>query len=287
MLKSLNDFDFIDVHYHTNPDLFDRRHSALEIGRIYQKYQGAVVLKSHLGSTAVQATVAQAEGYPVLPSLVLNDIAGGFDYRVIIRALLEYKPLIEGRMLVHLPTITGRVHKSRLARKLSHEHYTAKSQKPLTVFNQQNQLKPEVIELLRVAANEPIVFSTGHASKEETYALIDEIGKYKHCKFMLNQPANPLTGLKASALLEISAEPNVFIEQTALTYLLGYQSEEDFKAVLTSIPQVIYSSDLGQTSQMDIPDFLKQSGEYFKLFQLTKERKELIWKKNPIKMLDF
>ncbi|MFT4058363.1 MAG: DUF6282 family protein [Legionella sp.] len=285
MLKPLNDFHFIDVHYHATPDLFNRRYSAIEAGRIYQKYQGAVVLKSHLGSTAVQATLAQAEGYPVLPSLVLNDIAGGFDYRVIVRALLEYKPLIEGRMLVFLPTITGRTHKSRLKRKLSCEQYAAISQRPLTVFNERNQLKSEVIELLRVAANEPIVFSTGHASKEETYALIDEVCKHNHCKLMLNQPANPLTGLDAHALLEISSIPNVFIEQTVLTYLLAYQSEEDFKEVLTTVPQVIYSSDLGQPNQMDIEGFLKQSRAYFKLFQLTKEREELIRKQNPIKML--
>lgn len=69
--------------------------------------------------------MAQAEGYPVLPSLVLNDIAGGFDYRVIIRALLEYKPLIEARMIVHLPTITGRAYQSRLARNLTYEQYAA------------------------------------------------------------------------------------------------------------------------------------------------------------------
>ncbi len=104
---------------------------------------------------------------------------------------------------------------------------------------------------------------------------------------MLNQPANPLTGLNAKSLLEISSVPNVFIEQTASTYLLGYQREEDFKAVLTWVPQVVYSSDLGQISQMDVPDFLKQSREYFKLFQLTTEREEFIWKKNPIKMLGF
>jgi hypothetical protein len=287
MLKCLNDFDFIDVHYHANPDLFDRRHSVIEIGRIYKKYHGAVVLKSHLGSTAAQASVAQAEGYPVLPSLVLNDIAGGFDKRVIVRALLEYKPIIETRMIVHLPTITGRAHQSKLKRTLIKPDYAKLTQKPLTVFNEQNKLKPEVRELFRMAANEPIVLSTGHASKEETYALIDEMSKYKDCKLMLNQPANPLTGLNAKALLAISSVPNLFIEQTVLTYLLGYQSEADFKAVLTAVPQVIYSSDLGQTSQIDVVDFLKQSKEYFKLFQLTKQREELIWKHNPSKMLGF
>lgn len=287
MLKSLTEYNFIDVHYHASPDLYLRRHSAIEIGKLYQKHNAAVVLKSHLGSTAVQATLAQSLGYPVLPSVVLNDIAGGIDYKVIVRALLEYQPLLEARMIVHLPTITGRKHQSKLERKLNGSSYVDVSQKPLTVFNEFGKLKQDVKELIRMSSNDPIVLSTGHASKEETYALIEESLKHNHCKLMLNQPANPLTGLAAEALLEISKVPNVFIEQTALTYLLGYQTKEDFQKVLQAIPQVVYSSDLGQTSQMDIEEYIQESREYFKAFTLTNQREEEIWKLNPIKMLSL
>jgi hypothetical protein len=287
MLKLLTDYDFIDVHYHANPDLYRRRYNAIEVGALYKKHNGVVVLKNHLGSTAVQATLAQSLGYPVLPSVVLNDIAGGIDYKVVVRALLEYIPLLDARMIVHLPTITGRTHQSKLERQLSSPGYTQLSQKPLTVFNEQGQLKQEVRELIRMSSNDPIVLSTGHASKEETYALIEESGKYNQCKLMLNQPANPLTGLDAEALLEIAKESHVFIEQTALTYLLGYQTKEDFQKVLKVIPQVIYSSDLGQTSQMDIENYIDESREYFKTFAITNKRKEELWKFNPIKMLSL
>lgn len=287
MLSSLTDYDFIDVHYHANPDLYSRRYSAIEVGALYQKHHAVVVLKSHLGSTATQATLAQSLGYPVLPSVVLNDIAGGIDYKVVVHALLEYIPLIEARIIVHLPTITGRAHQSKLKRQLNGQSYSQWSQKPLTVFNTQGQLKQEVREIIRMSGNDPIVISTGHASKEETYALIEECGKYKHCKLMLNQPANPLTGLDAGALLEIAKESHVFIEQTLLTHLLGYQTKEDFEAVLTSVPQAIYSSDLGQTSQMDIEQYIDESRRYFKTFGITKSREEELWKLNPIKMLSF
>src|SRR3990167_10970232 len=106
MNKTLSDYDFIDVHYHANPDLYERRHHVIEVGKQYQCHNGAVVLKSHLGSTAAQASVAQSLGYPVLPSVVLNTIAGGLDYKVVIRSLLEYRPLIPSRLIVHLPTLT-------------------------------------------------------------------------------------------------------------------------------------------------------------------------------------
>ncbi len=283
----LSDFHFIDVHYHSNPDLYQRRYDAMTVGQHYKKHQGAVVLKSHLGATSVQASLAQAQGLPVLASVVLNDIAGGLDYKVVVRALMEYQPIIQARLIVHLPTITGRKYHSKLKRQLRHEQFAGFSQKPLTVFDDHHRLKPEVKELIRLSANEPVVLSTGHASKEETYALLEESSRYAGCRLMLNQPANPLTGLKAPELAQIAGQPNVFIEQTALTYLLGHQTEQDFSQVLLTVPRVVYSSDLGQTSQMDIDDFFCSSKQYFERFAIPAQRVLDICKNHPVEMLAY
>lgn len=70
-----------------------------------------------------------------------------------------------------------------------------------------------------------------------------------------------------------------------MTYLLEYQTKEDFKQVMTTIPQLIYSSDLGQTTQMDLDSYIKTSKNIFKQFSIDKKREEIIWKKNPCKML--
>lgn len=285
MDTTLASYNFIDVHYHANPDLYERRYSALEIGQRYQEKNAAVVLKSHIGSTALQATLLQSQGYPVLGSVVLNDIAGGIDYKVVLRCLMEYRPIIEARFIVHLPTTVGRKHQSRLSRQLCKPEYAAWTQKPLTVFNENHKLKQEVLELIRMSENEPIVLSTGHASKEETYELVEETAKYPHCRLMLNQPSNPLTGFDATSLADFSGQSHVYIEQTALTYLLGYQSADDFKQVVTTLPRVLYSSDLGQVSQMDFDEYVSESGRWFKAFQLTPEQKEMIWKTNPMNML--
>lgn len=37
--------DFIDVHYHVNPDAYVRRHSAIQAGSVYAKHNGWVILK--------------------------------------------------------------------------------------------------------------------------------------------------------------------------------------------------------------------------------------------------
>lgn len=286
-MTTLNDYKFIDIHYHASPDLYERRWNAIEAGHLYQSLKGAVVLKSHIGSTSIQATLAQKLGLPVFPSLVLNSIAGGIHYKVIMRALSEYQPLIPGKMIVHFPTITGRLFKSKLSRQLSHPNLNEYTQTAETLFNSQQQLRPEVIDILKVANDYPIVLSTGHASKEEIYRLIDACIQYKIHALLLNQPAHPLTGLNAAALNELVKNDFVWVEQTALTYLLGHQSKEDFSEVLATTPKVIYSSDLGQTTQMDIANWLGYSETVFQELGLSAQRKDDLIRANTLKILNL
>jgi hypothetical protein len=271
-LNPFADFKFIDIHYHASPDLYIRRWHALEAGQIYQSLHGAVVLKSHLGSTGIQATLAQKTGLPVFASLVLNHIAGGINYHVILRSLSEYQPIINSKMIVHFPTITGRTIQSKLSRILSHHYLNKHTLRSETLFNSKQQLRKAVIDILKMANDFPVILSTGHAAKDEVYALVDACIQYNVPALLLNQPANPLTGLNASALQELTQHEFVWVEQTALTYLLGHQDEDDFSAVLTSLPRVIYSSDLGQTDQMDIEDWYHFSKQFFAHLGLSEQR---------------
>jgi hypothetical protein len=283
----LNTYDFIDIHYHAAPDLYRRRFTALEAGRSYQALKGAVFLKSHLGATSVQASLAQSEGLPVFPSLVLNHIAGGIDFRVIIRALAEYQSFIPLKMIVHFPTITGRNYQSKLTRQLAYEDLRQQTLVSETLFDDCKQLRTEVIDVLKLANDYPIILSTGHAAKEEVYQLIDACIKYNVSNLLLNQPANPLTGLNARALSELAKHDFIWIEQTLLTYLLGHQSKEDFAEVLTFLPRVIYSSDLGQTSQMNVVGWLAESAKLFKEFNLSSSRQEELCRANACKLLVY
>lgn len=282
-MTDLSHHQFIDIHYHANPDLYRRRYSALDAGRQYQTLNGAVVLKSHLGSTTIHASLAQSKGLPVYASLVLNAIAGGMDYRVVLRALAEYNE--SSKLLVHFPTLTGRQYHSRLSRTLVHPYLEKQVLASETLFNEQQQLKKAAIDVLKMAKDYPIVLSTGHASKEETYRLIDYCAKYGVPDLFLNQPANPLTGLSAEELEAIANHSFVWIEQTLLTYLIGHQSKADLAKVLCSIPRVIYSSDLGQTSQMGIADWFRYSKRLFAELNLPVERQQELWRDNPIQLL--
>lgn len=286
-MNKLSDYKFIDIHYHANPDLYERRWQAIKAGQIYQSLNGAVFLTSHLGATSVQATLAQQAGLPIFPSLVLNHIAGGISYRVILRALNEYQPVLAAKMLVHFPTITGRAFQSKLTRQLSHDYLKSHSQKGETLFNGKKQLCKNALDILKIAADYPIVLTTGHASKEEIYSLIDACIKYHVPALLLNQPAHPLTDLKANALNELVKNDFIWVEQTTLTYLLGHQSKEDFFAILKNTPRVIYSSDLGQTTQMDIEDWWNYSQTIFAESGLSAQRQDELVRGNACKLLEL
>ncbi|AZD10778.1 hypothetical protein C4K26_5410 [Pseudomonas chlororaphis] len=275
---------FIDVHYHAGPDAYLRRHSALRAGTEYQALDGWVVLKNHLGCTAAQAWEARQQGLPVSGSIVLNEIAGGIDWRVVERSLCQHGAA-DLRFIVHLPTVTGRSHTSRLARELSHPILGQRPVKPLTVSDDRQRLNRATLDVLRMSRDYPVVISTGHANREEVLLLVEAADRLQVPRLMLNQPANPLTGLSAADLLGLKSLPSLYIEQTALTYLLGYQSKEDFGEVLRELPRVVYSSDLGQTSQPDIRPWLDLSRQWFKEFGLGAQRIESITRSAPLQML--
>ncbi len=284
-MTKLTEYTFIDIHYHASPDLYKRRWHALEAGQIYQKLNGAVFLTSHLGATSVQATLAQKLGLPVFPSLVLNHLAGGINYRVILHALNEYQPVTAAKMLVHFPTITGRNFSSKLSRQLINPNLSQYSQHSETLFNRQKKLRKNAIDILKMANDYPIVLTTGHASTEEVYSLIDACITYNVPALLLNQPAHPLVNLNAAALNELAKNEFVWVEQTVLTYLLGHQDKEDFTALLTTTPRVIYSSDLGQTNQMDVENWLDYSNALFAELQLSPQRKTDLICANAAKLL--
>ncbi|MEV3859533.1 DUF6282 family protein [Streptomyces sp. NPDC050095] len=276
---------FVDVHYHAGPDAYVRRHTAAAAAGRYAELGGWVVLKNHLGSTAAQAWEARQRGLPVSGSVVLNDIAGGLDTRTVLQSVVQHGEDSGLRLIVHLPTVTGRTHRSRLARSPGHRLLARDGLRPLTVSDDHGRIRPQVRELLHAARDLPIVLSTGHASGAEVRLLVEEAVRLDVPRLMLNQPASPLTGLTAADLLDLASAEQVYTEQTALTYLLEYQDREDFDAVLARVPRVVYSSDLGQTSQMDVAQWWDQSHQWFRAAELTAERITDITRAAALRML--
>ena len=147
-------------------------------------------------------------------------------------------------------------------------------------------MRKEISDILKMSNDFPIVISTGHATKAEIMLIIEECYKLNIKKLMLNQPANPITGLQFEDLKHLCNEHKfLWIEQTALTYLLQYQTWNDFASVLRYLPRVLYSSDLGQTSQPDIYQWRILTNKWFEEAGLSKARIKEISLNNPLQLI--
>jgi hypothetical protein len=279
-----HDLTGIDLHYHANPDAYIRKYHAIEAGQYYQNRKYGVVLRSHLGSTVEVASLCQAMGLPVFGSINLNKINGGISYKNVMRALAANTSNTEYRIIVDLPTFRKSSHKSKLARQLSNPAYAKFALlKEDIIFS--GKLKSSLIDLIKFARDYPIVISTGHASREEVYLILEEAEKAGLSRVIINQPANPMTGLYYKDLIELAKYSFVYFEQTLLTILLNYQPEEDFSLVINQLPRVFYSSDLGQRDQLSIMEWFENSQSLFDLYNVSTKRKEEVCLKNPLDLL--
>lgn len=277
------------MHYHASPDLYERKYDFINAGQKYKELDGAVVLRSHLGSTSIQATIAQGLGLPVFPSVNLNNINGGVHYRNIIRSLVEYQPVLPTRLVVDLPTITRTKHVSKLNRGIMHPNLSKYTKKPETIYSSSKQLKKSIVDIFKLSKDFPVLLTTGHCNFYEIMDLLLLAEKFNVRKLLLNQPHNPITGLDNQNLVQIVKQfPFVFIEQTALTYLLGYQDKASFYQSLSSLPNLLYSSDLGQTSQIGIAEWQQQTLRWFDdINTLSTSRKHAICRMNPLSLMQI
>jgi regulator of RNase E activity RraA len=278
--------DFVDIHYHADPDTYARKLNAIDAGKAYKALRGAVVLKSHLGCTCAVASLARSLGHPVFGSTSLNGIAGGLDVDGIKRSLcLRADAPDSARLVVDLPTVVSSTHESKLKRQFANSASAAFSQMICAITDAEGRLVPEIDALLDFCKDQPIVLTTGHSTRRQTEALIERCAKKGGVRLLLNQPANPITGLDAAALRALSTHDWLFVEQTALTYLLGYQSLEDFLEVLQSVSNLVYSSDLGQIDKMAPDAWRETSRGWFAEAGLGAERVREITLLNPLRML--
>lgn len=269
----MKDFDFIDLHYHANPDLYIRQHNIDEAVAEYKKLKGLVLLQNHLG---------YAGNSNSLKSFILNYAAGGINYKNIEKTLHLHNKDKLGKLLVLFPTITGRKHRSKLKRNLSEEKLLKTAFTPKTV-SENGKLLQKTKDVLGFAKNNQIVLATGHASKEEVYLLAEEAYKIGLDKLLITQASNPMTGILGEEMLQLSKSFDfLWFEQTSLTILLQYESFENFEFVAKNIEKLIYSSDLGQDSQIGIKEWLELSKSWFAKMNLSDERIKNITYINPL-----
>ena len=195
----------VDMHVHTNPDLRLRRYDdfmlcdeAVKIGA------KAVVLKSHLGSTAERAYLCNrymekvygSVNTRVFGSVTMNSSIGGLNAEAVENALRL------GAKVVWLPTQSARNHLIRNHKPLDHVVEVVRDGKVVS----------ELYDIFSLVKEYDVTLSSGHMGPEEIFVIAKAAKEAGLKKFVVTHPEWWLVNLSESDMEMLVREYDVFLE---------------------------------------------------------------------------
>ena len=228
-----------DLHVHTSPDVGPRKCSDLELAaRMREAGMAGGAIKNHFLDTAGRAGLLR-ELYPeldIVGGIVLNRSVGGIN-----PFAAEQCALAGGKML-WFPTVDSLSYRRFHKKKDPEADFSGL----LTVLDENGRLKPQVLEVLDVAARYRMVVGTGHLSATEGMPLIRE-GLRRGCRMVLTHCDNPADFYATEQQVE-AVRLGAYVEHSYLTTLWNRTPIETVAAMIraTGCEQVFLTTDFGQ-----------------------------------------
>jgi hypothetical protein len=270
----------IDMHIHTGPDpRVERKLNALEAA-LQAKAVGmrAIVIKSHEYPTApVAYTVNQVvKGITVFGSITLNLEVGGLNtYTVEASAKL-------GAKVVWMPT--------------NHSENDMKKKnidgKGITILDSEGMLVPSVKDILAIIKKYEMVLSTGHLSKSEVFALVDEAERMSINKIVITHPLTEVVGANLNLQDQrLMVQKGAFIEN-AWNVTSSPREKLDPMRIVEAVRAVgaehcILTTDFGQPHNLLPVEGMRTMIATMLKCGISQGEVELMVKINPAKLLNM
>lgn len=265
----------VDIHAHCGPDVMPRSIDCLELARLArEKGFGGLVLKNHYEATASLAALASknAPGLNVFGGIALNRAVGGVN-----PAAVERMTRVEGRLgrVVWMPTFDA----------ANQIRVSGERRAPVAIMDAHG-LKPEVIEVLDLAAKHGLVLATGHSSASEVLILVREAKRRGVRNVVVTHAMLSPVSMNANEMRE-AAELGAFLEFASLPLLRkDFTFAETVEAIRAAgVESCILSSDLGQKEMPLHPDGLLAVFKGLREAGLTVQEIERMAKINPARLL--
>ncbi len=252
-----------DTHMHIGPDVVERKIDDLSLARRFQELgMSGFVLKSHYGSTAERAQVVSAAmpGITAVGAIALNRAVGGMNPLAVEIAARE------GARTVWLPTVDS-VNES-------HEREAPPGAKvpvwvklqlelreqgieiaPVPVLDGDGSVLLETREVLAMIARHEMVLATGHLSRDEIFAIVDQAISEGVHEIVITHPEFPSQNLSVEDQREL-ARRGALLERCFTTPHTGKISWELWlENIRAAGPEhSILSTDLGQVFNPPVED---------------------------------
>lgn len=281
----------IDLHCHTAPDVVPRPWTDLDVARRARDLRmRAVVLKSHVASTADRAEIAAraVEGVEVFGGVVLNRAVGGLN-----PAAIEAMAQTSGGRgrIVWLPTRDA-AHEARRAGRSAEEGI---------VVVRDGAPVPELEAVLAVVARHDLVLATGHCSADESSVVLRAARAAGVRRLVVTHALSPALGATPEHLQEFAAL-GALIELSWLHFAPPARPGPDvpypdtLRPPATLAPAVqaiadlgpeafVLSSDLGQPGRPLPPDGLRAFCLALRAAGVSEEAIVAMVVHNPVRLL--
>lgn len=238
----------IDVHVHAGPSFFDRRYDAVELAEVAaEEDMAGLVLKSHFGDTHKPAGLAaRRTDIDVYSSVTLNSFVGGFNPVAVEHALET------GARVVWLPTFSA----ANFQPEVISRNFPF-SRQSLRATDDDGSITDEVRDVLETMANadRSVPLGNGHLSREESFAVLDEMEAMElSVPYLITHADFPFMGLSVEDQIEL-ADRGAVIEKCYLPVVHGDISVGE---VVESIERIgvercVLSTDHGQADNEPPP----------------------------------
>ena len=196
----------IDMHVHTSPDLRARTYDDFELCDAAARVGArAIVIKSHLGSTAERAVLANRynrlvhgeNGFTMFGSLTLNRCVGGINPVAVEHALKL------GAKVVWLPTQSAR----------RHLKMTGQASDGAVDVVREGRIVPELEDVLSLIREHGAVLGTGHIAPAEAFVVARAARRMGVEKIVVTHPEWWIVGMSVGDQLRLVREYGVVLER--------------------------------------------------------------------------
>lgn len=278
----------IDLHIHSNPSLFTRVGSDLDIARHAADHNlTAVLLKNHFESTVGRAHLADqaVEGTRVFGGLVLNHFTGGINPSAVEHAIKL------GAGQIWLPSVDALGHVQVFGHPGGYgyqESGTTVTREGIAIVGTDGRLIENVKTIVQLIKEYDVILGTGHLTRDEIFELAKFCQKEGFDRLLITHPYfNPpnlnvedqalLT--KMGALIELCGGNLYPIPGTAkLSDYLNTISRVD-------VESLVISSDAGQPRKSMPAEVLRVFTQCLMEKGVTQEQIDIMTKRNPARLL--
>jgi hypothetical protein len=260
----------IDIHAHSDPDSTGRSIDAIDLAKL-AKARGmrGLVLKNHYESTASLAYVVRKEvpGIEVFGGIDLNLTVGGIN-----PAAVERMTMVKGGWgrVVWMPTFDA-----------ENQVRDSKENRPFVAIAKNDDLLPDVKQVIGIVAKHNLLLETGHSSPEEGLMLIREAKRQGVEHIVVTHATRPPVRMSVAQMQE-AAKLGAYIE---FVYDRPGMAE-NAKAIRAIGPAFcILSSDLGQPNNPLHPDGLEAFFSGLEKEGISRADIERMSRKNPATVL--